>query len=218
MTIATPHRQTQSERSAATRARILDAAIDCLQDLGYARTSTPEIARRAGVSRSGQIHQFPTKVELVTSAVERLLGRRRTEFIEALARIPPASDRATAAIDLLWSMVQGATFDAWLELVVAARTDAELRPAVASMTERLRDTIEETFRDLFPAPPEPDPFYEVAPRFAFALLDGLAVHRIIATDPERITRVVDVLKKVAVLVMPQSASAAPTRSSSPTEE
>jgi hypothetical protein len=70
------------------------------------------------------------------------------------------------------------------------------------MTERLRDTIEETFRELFPAPPKPDPFYDVAPRFAFALLDGLAVHRIIVTDPARITQVHDALKQVALLVMP----------------
>lgn len=207
-------RRSQAERSAATRARILDAAIDCLQELGYARTSTTEIARRAGVSRGGQLHQFPTKVELVTSAVERLLGRRRTEFLEAFERLPAERDRATAAIDLLWSMVQGATFDAWLELVVAARTDAELRPAVASMTERLRGTIEETFRALFPAPAAPDLFYEVAPRFAFALLDGLAVHRIVVTDPTRITQVIDVLKQVALLVMPQNE--APPRPDTPT--
>jgi AcrR family transcriptional regulator len=217
-TSAIPPRRTQAERSADTRARILDAAIDCLQELGYARTSTPEIARRAGVSRGGQLHQFPTKVDLVTSAVERLLGRRRTEFIEAFARLPAGSDRAGAAIDLLWSMVQGATFDAWLELVVAARSDAELRPAVASMTERLRDTIEETFGELFPAPTQPNPFYDVAPRFAFALLDGLAIHRIIATNPERITQVLDALKQVAVLVMPQTASETPPRPSPPTKE
>lgn len=211
-------KQSRSEQSAATRARILDAAIDCLQELGYARTSTPEIARRAGISRGGQLHQFPTKVELVTSAVERLMGRRRTEFLEAFARLPVGSDRAAAAIDLLWSMVQGATFDAWLELVVAARSDAELRPAVASMTERLRDTIEETFRELFPSPSSPDLFYDVAPRFAFALLDGLAVNRIVATDPARITEVLDALKRVAMLVMPQGAPEPPPRPNPSTEK
>jgi AcrR family transcriptional regulator len=203
-TPANPPRRTQAERSAVTRARILDAAIECLQELGYARTSTPEIARRAGVSRSGQVHQFPTKVELVTSAVERLLGRRRAEFIEAFAQLPAGTDPSTAAIDLLWSMVQGPTFGAWLELVVAARSDDELRPAVASMTNRLRATIEETFRALFPAPPVPNPFYDVAPRFAFALLDGLALARGISADPARITEVLDALKQVALLVMPQS--------------
>jgi AcrR family transcriptional regulator len=200
-------RRTQAERSAETRARILDATIACLQDLGYARTSTAEIARRAGVSRGGQVHQFPTKADLVTSAVEHLLARRRAEFIEAFDRLPAARDRIAAAIDFLWSMVQGETFDAWLELLIAARTDDELRPAVASMTERLRDTVETTFRALFPAPQATDPFYEIAPRFAFALLDGLALNRIVASEPERVTEVVDALKQVAALVMPQRAPA-----------
>lgn len=216
-TTTIPPRHSRAARSAATRERILDAAIDCLRELGYARTSTPEIARRAGVSRGGQLHQFPTKVELVTSAVERLLGRRQTEFVEAFAAIPADGQRATAAIDLLWSMVQGPTFDAWLELVVASRTDAELRRAVASMNERLRDTIEETFRGLFPPPPVADPLYAVAPRFAFALLDGLAVHRILAPDPARITEVLDTLKKVASLIMPQPAAEAEPRSASQSE-
>jgi AcrR family transcriptional regulator len=217
-TSTAPPRQRRSERSAATRERILDAAIDCLRELGYARTSTPEIARRAGVSRGGQLHQFPTKVELVTSAVERLLGRRRTEFVEAFAKIPADADRATAAIDLLWTMVQSPTFDAWLELVVAARTDAELRPAMASMTQRLGATIEETFRALFPAPPVPDALYDVAPRFAFALLDGLAINRIVTTDPARITQVLDALKQVALLVLSRSTPEQPPRSTSAAEE
>lgn len=213
-----PRRQTRAEQSAATRTRILDATIECLQELGYARTSTPEIARRARVSRGGQLHQFPTKVELVTSAVERLLARRRTEFIAAFEKLPADSDRATAAIDLLWSMVQSATFDAWLELVVAARTDDELRPAVASMTERLRDTMEKTFRTLFPPPDAPNPFYEVAPRFAVALLDGLALHRILVRDPARISEVLDALKQIARLVMPAVAQNAGSRSGSTVDE
>ncbi|HEY8516001.1 MAG TPA: TetR/AcrR family transcriptional regulator [Candidatus Binatia bacterium] len=209
-----PRRKTRAEQSAATRARILDATIDCLRELGYARTSTPEIARRARVSRGGQLHQFPTKVELVTSAVEHLLGRRRAELIAAFEKLPEGSDRVTAAIDLLWSLVQSPTFDAWLELVVAARTDDELRPAVASMNERLRDTMEETFRALFPPPQEPNPFYDVAPRFAVALLDGLALHRILVREPARITEVLDALKQVALLVMPQGAPDAQRQPSS----
>lgn len=205
-TVASLPRRTQAERSAATRARVLDAAIECLQELGYARTSTTEIARRAGVSRGAQLHQFPTKVELVTSAVAHLFERRRAEFVAAFAKIPADSHRATAAIDLLWTMVQGTTFDAWLELVVASRTDDELRPAMASMTEAFGAHIEETFKSLFTAPATPDPFYDIAPRFAFALLNGLALHRIDATDPARITQVLEALKLVAMLVMPDAQS------------
>jgi AcrR family transcriptional regulator len=188
------------------RARLLDATIECLHDLGYARTSTPEIARRAGVSRGAQLHHFPTKAELVTSAVEHLFDRRREEFLQAFSTRPAGQDPAEAAIDILWSMVSGPTFYAWLELVVAARTDAELREPVAQLTTQLGAIIEQTFRDLFPAPATANPFYDVAPRFAFALLDGLALERIHADGSDTQASVLQALKALARLVMPAAES------------
>jgi AcrR family transcriptional regulator len=198
--VAGRERRTQAERSAGTRARLLDATIECLHDLGYARTSTPEIARRAGLSRGAQLHHFPTKAELVTSAVEHLFGRRREEFLRAFSERPAGQDPTEAAIDILWSLVTGPTFYVWLELVVAARTEPELREPVAALTDRLTAIIEQTFRELFPAPATPNPFYAVAPRFAFSLLDGLALARINGTDAHK--PVLEALKGLARLVMP----------------
>jgi AcrR family transcriptional regulator len=203
-TVATRERRTQAQRSATTRARLLDATIECLHDLGYARTSTPEIARRAGLSRGAQLHHFPTKAELVTSAVEHLFDRRQQEFVRAFRGRPAEQDPAEAAIDILWSMVSGPTFYAWLELVVAARTDPELREPVAALTARLTAVVEQTFRELFPAPAAANPFYEVAPRFAFALLDGLALERVHTNEPNAHTAVLQALKGLARLVMPRS--------------
>jgi AcrR family transcriptional regulator len=201
-TMAVRERRTQAERSAATRARLLDATIECLHDLGYARTTTPEIARRARLSRGAQLHHFPTKAELVTSAIERLFERRHAEFLAAFAARPPESDPVAAAIDILWSMVSGPTFYVWLELAVAARTDPELKAPVTVLTARLTAMVERTFRQIFPAPTAPNPFYDTAPRFAFALLDGLALERIHASDPRAHEPVLRALKALARLVMP----------------
>jgi AcrR family transcriptional regulator len=196
-------RRTQAERSASTRARLLDATLECLCDLGYARTTTPEIARRAGLSRGAQLHHFPTKAELVTRAVEHLFERRHAEFRAAFARVAPDADRYAAAIDILWGMVSGHTAQAWLELAVAARTDVELRRAVQDLTARLRTLVTDTFRELFGERPE-DPFFAIAPRFAFALLHGLALERITGGDEAHITQSIDALKALARLVMPQA--------------
>src|SRR5690606_18055013 len=115
-------RQTNEARSAATRAQLLDATIDCLIELGYSKTSTTEIARRAGVSRGAQLHHYPTKTELVLAAVEHLFARRKEEFRAAVRSLPRDADRGAQAIDLLWPVLTGPSFAAWLELVVAART------------------------------------------------------------------------------------------------
>lgn len=202
-------RRTQAERRATTRVQLLDATIDCLFDLGYAGTTTTEIAERAGVSRGAQLHHFPTRIELVTTAVEHLFQRRRSEFMEAIARLPAGPGRVAAAIELLWSMVSGPTFYAWLELAVAARTDRELAPSIAALTERFSEEITRSFRELFPPPAAAGPFYEVAPRFVFALMDGLALNAMHAGGPADTTAVLDALKRIAGLVFPPSGQAGP---------
>ena len=198
-------RRTQAERSAATRARLLDATIACVLALGYARTTTVEIARRAGLSRGAQLHHFPTKAELVTAAVEHLFLRREAEFRAAFATLPAEADRGVAAIDLLWSMVSGPTFDAWLELAVAGRTDPELRERVVALGERFVAIVERTFHELFPPPAEPNPLFEVAPAFTFALLDGLALGKVFGHDHPHAPKVLETLKMLARLALPARA-------------
>lgn len=201
--IAVPKaRRTQAARTAATRAQLLDATIECLSELGYARTTTSEIAERAGVSRGAQLHHFPTKAELVITAVDHLFARRHEEFVAAIAALPAGADRAAAAIDLLWKMVSGPTFFAWLELAVAARTDPDLRDSVASLSRRFMDVVRTTFPQLFPPPAQPNAFYEVAPMFVFALMDGLAVNQMHDRDLESLDKVLNALKSLARLAVP----------------
>ena len=57
-------RRTQEERTAAMRERLLNATVECLYELGYAKTTTTAIVERAGVSRGAQLHHFPTKADL----------------------------------------------------------------------------------------------------------------------------------------------------------
>lgn len=194
-------RRTQEERSASTRARLLDATIACLYELGYARTTTTEIVRRAGLSRGAQLHHFPTKAELVITAVEHLLARREREFRRRFAALPADADRAGAAIDLLWEMMQDPTFYAWLELAVAARTDPDLRERLAEVNERFGELVRQTFRDLFPDHPGPPGLPEVAPTLTFAVLQGLALDRIAIRDPARLEQAVALFRTVASLAL-----------------
>jgi AcrR family transcriptional regulator len=207
MTTKTMHptvHRTQEQRSTATRGRLLDATIECLYELGYTRTTTTVIAERAGLSRGAQLHHFPTKAELVTTAVERLLERRTEEFRQAFAQLPTDTNRAVAAVDLLWPIVSGPTFYAWLELLVAARTDAELRATVAEIAERFSETVQKTFAEFFAPPLATTPFFDQVPHFTLALLQGLALDTISKQnnqDDQRISGVLEVLKTLSQLVL-----------------
>ncbi len=58
------------------RTRLLDATIECLVTYGYAGTTTPRVAERAGVTRGAQIHHFRSKEDLVVAAIEHLAQQR----------------------------------------------------------------------------------------------------------------------------------------------
>jgi len=196
MASATTDRPVQ-ERSVATRAALLDAAIDCLVDRGYAATTTIETARRAGVSRGAQLHHFPTKAQLLATAVEHLFDRRRAEFREAFAAIDPAADRIDAAIDLLWSLFQGPAFVAWTELWVAARTDPELAATVTAVERRFTAETAALFAEIFPAQPGGDEaLYGIARDFAFAVVNGVAFQRLFQPGERPASDYLDVLKRL----------------------
>ena len=173
------------QRAVETRAALLDAALECLVELGYAATSTPEIASRAGVSRGAQLHHFPTKAGLLAAAVDRLLERRLSEFRKAFADLPPGTDELSAAVDVLWSMFEGPTFAAWAELWMAARTDPELAAVVVDLDRRFSDEALAIYMEIFPTAtigraenPRPGAY---ALELAFTLMNGMAFQRLISS-------------------------------------
>jgi AcrR family transcriptional regulator len=185
------------ERSLATKAALLDAAIDSLVERGYAATTTIETARRAGVSRGAQLHHFPTKAELLATAVEHLFDRRLAEFREAFAAIDPRADRLDAALDLLWSMFQGPAFVAWTELWVAARTDPELARTVVAVERRFTAETRTMFGELFPSQTGADALlHDIGRDFAFAVMTGVALQRLFPHGERPASDYVDALKRI----------------------
>ncbi|ORW56175.1 transcriptional regulator [Mycobacterium parmense] len=133
-------RRTQAERSAAMRTRLLDATIECLVTYGYAGTTTPRVAERAGVTRGAQIHHFRAKEDLVVAAIEHLAQQRVQAAMREFGRMTATSDPVSTMLDFLWEAHQGPMFIAAVELWVAARTDAVL----ASHVERVEPLVNST--------------------------------------------------------------------------
>lgn len=195
-------RRTQRERSEAMQTRLLEATIDCLYEVGYSRTTTIEVAARAGVSRGAQLHHFPTKKRLVAVAVRYILQTRLAEFRDAFSRLPEGADRYSSVIDILWEKTSNRAFYAWLELVVAARTDPSLRKTVVEIAEEFSAQIQGTFREFFSSQKQHTSPFDVAPVFTFAVLQGLSIDHIVwpsADKREQLT--LQVLKGLAAMFL-----------------
>lgn len=192
---------TQQERSLATQTRLLDATIRCLVERGYAGTSTTEVCKAAEVSRGAQLHHYPTKAELVAAAIERLFEQRHAEFLAKLEGVEDQHLRLDAAIDALWEIYSGPTLYAWMELVVASRTDPALREHVVAVDTRFIGEAVETFQRLFPidVPPEQT---AAATRMFTSLFDGLALHNILQPDSNTAGTVLATFKQLFRTLLP----------------
>jgi AcrR family transcriptional regulator len=184
------------------RSRLLEATIDCLYEVGYSRTTTIEVAARAGVSRGAQLHHFPTKKRLVTVAVKHLLQKRLDEFREAFATLPQGADKYNAVIDIMWEKTSNRAFYAWLELVVAARTEPSLKKTVVEIAEQFAEQIQLTFRAFFASNRQHSSPFDVAPVFTFAVMQGLALDHIVwPPDDRRHDLVLMALKGLAAMTI-----------------
>jgi AcrR family transcriptional regulator len=172
---AAPRRRTQAERRSATSSLLLEAAIACLVERGYAATTTLEVARRAGVSQGALFKHYPTKVALLVAAVERLYARLRDDFRRDLAEAEQRRDRIRAALELLDSVFARAEVTASLELHMAARTDDDLRAAFAPIAGDHHRRILELARELFPGATVRDRRFDTFIELALAVLQGAAV-------------------------------------------
>jgi AcrR family transcriptional regulator len=200
---ANPVHRTNVQRSAEMQTRILRATIDCLIACGYADLTTTMVAECADVSRGAFLHHFRTKEDLVLAAVEHLFDVRQAQFRAAFARIPADADRVSAALDILWDIIGGDTFYAWIELAVAGRTDPRLGRRVRELGSRTALVVENVFREIFPPPATPNPFFDTAPRFAFALLEGLALDRLLVTEPRvDAKQILTLIKRLAIFAIP----------------
>jgi AcrR family transcriptional regulator len=143
------NRQSQGERSSATREALVAAGRSLFAARGYADVGTEEIVRTAGVSRGALYHQFADKTELFAAVFEAV-------EVDVIGRIGAAIENAGLA-DPIAVMRLGAS--AWLDACVEPEIhqigllDA---PAVLGLTR----------------------WREIGSRYSMGMVEGLLTHAI----------------------------------------
>lgn len=166
---ATPTRQ--SLKSAQTRSRLIEATIQCLVERGYAGTTTPLVAKAAGLSRGAMLHHFENSATLIRATIVELHERR----LRAFRRSSEASQHDPATmVSAYWRQVQRPAFIAFQELAMAARTDAELSQIMLPLQLEYRERFNAEAIMLFPEwHSAPDQFAH-AMALSQTLIEGMA--------------------------------------------
>ncbi|TML39165.1 MAG: TetR/AcrR family transcriptional regulator [Actinobacteria bacterium] len=176
MASAAPPRRTQAQRRAASRIRLLDAALECLADRGYAGTTFPEIVRRAGLSNGAVWRHFRSKEELLVAAALHSEGA-----VSALPA-PVGLDRLTpeegldSAVDYFWrNYVSSPAFQALIELLRASRSDPDLAAMLSSVDQRAAELVFATFARLVGPELAADPSFRRNVRLVGLTLYGVGL-------------------------------------------
>ena len=175
----------QQRKSAQTRVTILEAAVDCLESVGYARTTTQLIAQTAGISRGAMLHHYATKQDLIAAVIDYAFYKRMEAFLDRIALLSDEQRiKDNAGVELYWQTLLTREFTAILELKVASRTDDELREIFLPKA-REYDKVER--REVSRAFPEwaDNSNYALAMDFVIASIEGLLLNRDIWNDRDR---------------------------------
>jgi AcrR family transcriptional regulator len=146
-----PPRRTQAQRSAETRSRVIQAAIECIAAHGFRNTTTSRICERAGVTWGAIQHQFGDKNAIIFAVVDQALQ----ELVTELGRVPmdlPVRERLRAFMRRAWKAYSRPSYRVLLEIVLNLRNDSGLdRPGAPGVSDLMRALVsawDRTFADV----------------------------------------------------------------------
>jgi len=119
--------RTQQQRRDETVARLLDASIATIVEVGYARASAAVITKRADVSVGALFRHFETMGDFMAATAYEVLRRQLELFTKQVAEIPADGPAIEAVLEILRDITRNPTNAVMYELMIAARTDEKLR-------------------------------------------------------------------------------------------
>ena len=188
--------RTQQQRREETIARLLDASIETIVEVGYARASAAVIARRAEVSDGALFRHFPTMGDFMTATAREVMRRQLELVTKRVAEIPADQPALEAAVRIQWETTVNDTNTVIFELLVAARTDEKLRAPMQEMLAEYAANIRDTARSFPGADRFDDDTFATFVAIITNSFNGAALVRPVLPQPDAEAKQVDMLIEV----------------------
>lgn len=129
-------KQTQAERSAATRLALIDATLLLLVERGWAGITSVAVCERAGLTRGAFVHHFDGLPDLFAAALDA-----RYDDLAAMAAAGPAAHSVAELVERSWTSITASDFKVVIEAWLAAANDPTLRSAIGPVVERFAKLV-----------------------------------------------------------------------------
>jgi AcrR family transcriptional regulator len=140
--------ENRSFAETARRAQIVDRAIDAIAEMGFAKASVDQIAKRVGVSKGVITYHFPNKEEIVDAIIEKVVAAGRAHMVPRILAETSAAGRLRAYIESHLEFIDAhrKALVAMVEIAMSARrADGSLVIGPKSLAERVAG-LEELLR------------------------------------------------------------------------
>jgi len=195
-----PQAGVQERKSAEMRLTILEAAMDCLANYGYARTTTQLVRRIAHISRGTLLHHYPSKNDLITAVIEYAFYKRMKSFVEGVKHLSSQERvRLNLGIRNSWQQLGSREYQVYLELHMAARTDAELRAIFIPRARQYDQVWRENVAPLYPEWSDRR-LFDLGSEFTRSALEGLRLNSDIWNNPENEVILVEFVSQLLLLL------------------
>lgn len=176
--------RTQQQRREETVARLLDASIDTIIEVGYARASAATIAKRAQVSDGALFRHFPTMGDFMAATAREVMRRQLELFNKRVAEIPADKPALAEALTIMRDVTGNDTNTVMYELLIAARTDEKLKATLQEVLTEYAANIYDTARALPGADRIPEDTFVALVAILTNTFDGAALVRAVLEQPD----------------------------------
>jgi AcrR family transcriptional regulator len=146
---ATRRRRSQKERSAETQRKLIEAAIEVLQETGFSGFTIFNVARRAGLTTGAVQHHFASSQELIHGVVATLFPVLRLPIGPLAANGLAIADRVNGFVDLYWQVYSRPEYLVIWDVILGTRGQPKTRALLDSLQKEIVSGIVKDLTQLF---------------------------------------------------------------------
>lgn len=167
-------RRSHAERTAETRARILDAVVESIAEVGFARTTAAEVTRRAGVTWGAVQHHFGGKDGMLMAVLEDSFRRFEARLADVPLEDMPLSERVAVFVERAWAHFASPEYASTVEILRDAIRRADPLAGGPRWQDAMSRAWARVWRRFFGLAPAARNRRGALQHYAIAVLSGLA--------------------------------------------